>query len=242
MQSLGAFLQCYKEPLATYKCLESFRSFYPDSSIVLLSDNGYDYSEMAKHFHCIYIHSTENIVLSCHKKENQYQINHMKKLLNRINMAFQLCNEDYIMWLEDDVIINHKITDTFQYDMNGFCPNTILQKNFIALHHDYPFINDINKCRITGHGGSVFHKNKMVQYFNNTLLVDDLLSNYNKYMFDWNQDILFSVITVLNGGTIGSYEGHFDCNILNPYISVQHQYKRWYGVEVPDELKHLVKI
>jgi len=62
MQSLGAFLQCYKEPLATYKCLESFRSFYPDSSIVLLSDNGYDYSEMAKHFHCIYIHSNENIV------------------------------------------------------------------------------------------------------------------------------------------------------------------------------------
>ena len=37
---LAAIFQCYKNPLATYECLESFRRFYPDSQIVLLSDNG----------------------------------------------------------------------------------------------------------------------------------------------------------------------------------------------------------
>ena len=60
-QEFGAYLQCYKNPYATYKCLESFRTFYPDNTIVLLSDNGYDYTKMAEYFKCIYIHSNENI-------------------------------------------------------------------------------------------------------------------------------------------------------------------------------------
>ena len=59
-QTLGAFLQCHKNPYATYKCLESFRKHYPMSTIVLLSDNGCDYTEMAKHFDCIYIHEKEH--------------------------------------------------------------------------------------------------------------------------------------------------------------------------------------
>jgi len=41
MHSLGAFLQCYKCPMATYKCIESFRKNYSENTLVLLSDNGY---------------------------------------------------------------------------------------------------------------------------------------------------------------------------------------------------------
>jgi hypothetical protein len=53
-QTLGAMLQCYKNPYATYKCIESFRQHYPDSTIVIISDNGYDYTKLAEHFNCIY--------------------------------------------------------------------------------------------------------------------------------------------------------------------------------------------
>ena len=38
-QSLGAYFQCYKNPYATYKCLESFRKYYPHNTVVLLSNN-----------------------------------------------------------------------------------------------------------------------------------------------------------------------------------------------------------
>ena len=55
--NIGAYLQCYKNPYATFKCLESFRTHYPHGTIVLLSDNGYDYTNMARHFDCIYIHA-----------------------------------------------------------------------------------------------------------------------------------------------------------------------------------------
>jgi hypothetical protein len=60
MGEIGAYFQCYKQPYATYKVLESYRKYYPTETIVLLSDNGYNYEKMAKHFNCIYIHDTIN--------------------------------------------------------------------------------------------------------------------------------------------------------------------------------------
>lgn len=41
------------------------------------------------------------------------------------------------MWFEDDVIINNKITDNFNFDLNGFCPNNIPIK---ILKEKYNFI------------------------------------------------------------------------------------------------------
>lgn len=37
------------------------------------------------------------------------------------------------MWLEDDVHINNKITDTFNYHINEFSPNTISVDHLIKL-------------------------------------------------------------------------------------------------------------
>jgi hypothetical protein len=57
---VGAFFQCYKQPVATFHALSNFRKSYPTSTIVLLSDNGYNYTKMAEHFNAIYIHANEN--------------------------------------------------------------------------------------------------------------------------------------------------------------------------------------
>ena len=43
----GVFLQCYKQPFATYNAIRSVREHYPSCTIVILSDNGYDYTELA---------------------------------------------------------------------------------------------------------------------------------------------------------------------------------------------------
>ena len=125
VQEFGAYLQCYKNPFATFICLMSFRNFYPTSTIVLLSDNGYDYTEMAKYFQCIYIHSTESLLLIYRYVygDGKYEISF--KLIDRVVNAFKLCKEEYVMWLEDDVVINNMITDTFKYHINGFVQTII---------------------------------------------------------------------------------------------------------------------
>jgi hypothetical protein len=240
-QSFGAYLQCYKNPLATYKCLESFRYFYPNSTIVLLSDNGYDYTEMANHFHCTYIHENENIWLTHKNMDDGSHIINSKKLINRIQKAFSLISEEYVMWLEDDVSINSKITDTFRYDLNGFSPN---QFQIEELKKKYIFLDSNKIYKFNGHGGSVFHKENFLHYLKNEEVINDILLNWKKYKFpsDLGQDYFFSAIITLNRGTIGTYEGHYDWfNEKNIHICVQHQYKIWYNKEMPSELRYLYK-
>jgi hypothetical protein len=246
-QPFGVYLQCYKNPFATYKCLESLRRHYPDCTVILLSDNGYDYTNMAKFFNCIYIHETQNLPLIYKDIDTGSHINHAIQLIKRICNAFQLCKEEYIMWLEDDVVINKPITDTFKHSINGFCPNNIEQfKNNIELKEKYPYIDSNNVYKFTGHGGSVFHKQTLLNTFTKEDIVIDILLNWKNYGFptDICQDFLFSVLAILNGGTVGPYEGHCDGygNNIRNNINVQHQYKRWYDIELPNELKHLVKI
>ena len=243
MTPFGAYLQCHKQPLATFKCLESFRNFYPDSTIVLLSDNGYDYSEMAKVFKCIYIHENENIWLTHNNLEDGSHIVNSKKLIQRIQTAFSLIPEDYIMWLEDDVSINSVITDVFKYDLNGFSPNQFLDFQIEILKKKYTFL-DINKIyRFNGHGGSVFCKT-FLKYLQNEEVINDILINWKQYGCPSNlgQDYFFSLVITLNKGTIGTYEGHADCSgYKNDNIVVQHQYKVWYNKDLPKEMEYLIE-
>lgn len=238
---IGAYLQCHKNPYATYKCLEQFRRFYPSGTVVLLSDNGYNYVKMAEIFNCIYVHSDENLWLTYRELEGDGALTNSKKLVRRVYDAFKLIKEDYVMWLEDDVIINGRIIDEFRYDINGFCPNTLVTRQLCSTYkilvpgRQYPF---------SGHGGTVFHKSKTLSAFLREDIIDKVVPNWLKYdlPITLGQDYLFSILVTLNGGTIGPYEGHGERhdNQIDPRITVQHQYKYWYGTPMPDELKHLV--
>jgi len=99
---LGAFFQCYKQPYATYKCLESFRKIYPTEPIVLLSSNGHDYTNMANHFRCIYLHEEENISFIQERTEQAK----CARLIQRVVEAFSILSCDYVLWLEDDVHVH----------------------------------------------------------------------------------------------------------------------------------------
>jgi len=245
MQAFGAFLQCYKEPMATYKCLESFRNHYPNSTIILLSDNGYNYEYMAKHFNCIYIHSDENVPLCNKDFSNERYIENVNKIIKRFETAFRLIPEDFVMWLEDDVVINNKITDSFRYDINGFCPNRYNNSMIDGLNQTYDFITRGNLYRWSGHGGSVFNKSNLLRYFENKEIINDTLINWKKYNLtdDICHDFFISLLVNLNRGTIGIYNGHNDgYNGLDVTIDVQHQYKVWYKVPMSDEVGTLVAI
>jgi hypothetical protein len=244
-QPFGAYYQCHKNPYATYTCLESFRKIYPDSTIVLVSDNGYNYKKMAEHFNCIYIHSNGNVPFTYHSNlydNHNYILEQVNKLIQRFSYAMLLCKEEYIMWLEDDVSINSKIEDTFKYDINGYCPNSLSHKNIIDLKTKYIDL-DVNKnYRFSGHGGSVINIKKMLFYFMNTDLITDIIMNWRQYYFSNDvavNDFFFSLIVNIQGGTVGPYIGHMDCYYKNEDIPVQHQYKVFYNTPLPDHLQHL---
>jgi len=237
-QSLGAYFQCYKNPFSTYKCLESFRKFYPDSTIVLLSNDGYDYSEMAKYFNCIYIHEYESATFVYYITNDDTYIINTNKLVDRVKKVFNVIKEDYIIWLEDDVSVNNLIQDTFKFDINGFSPNKIPIEE---LQKKYTFLNNNTEYKFSGHGGSVFNKKSCLNYLNNKEIIDDVLVNWKKY-FCYNfiaHDLFLSIIVTLNNGIIGSYNGHYDSFYHNQNIIIQHQYKYYYDQPIPENIKHL---
>lgn len=247
-QPFGALFQCYKNPYATYKCLESFRKYYPDNTIVLVSDNGYDYTKMAKYFKCEYVHCKDKSAGILHNKEDiikgvhiDYWNTYTKRTLNLISMI----KEDYVMFLEDDNKINKPITDVFLYDLNGFCPNRLPKHLIKNLSSDYPILNIDNEYKFSGHGGSICRKEKLVEYLLDEKMSNSILQNWiNLGMDNYPQDLFISLLIHLHGGTIGPYQGHEDCSQdldASSHICVQHQYKKYYGVPVPEELKHLVE-
>jgi Zn-finger protein len=243
-QSIGAYYQCHKNPFATFICLSSFRTYYPESTIVLISDNGYDYSEMAKLFHCIYIHDNMSARYIYKKTDviEGHHIQNMYRLIERVRNAFLLVKEDYVMWLEDDVVIRNLIRDDLKYDLNGFCPNTFSQSTITKLKENYPYLEE-REYRFSGHGGSIFQKKSLLESFGNETVIHDLLQRWLEYGFDeLCQDVFFSLVLILNKKTVGPYVGHGDSCFENTNLIVQHQYKVFYGISMPDQLKHLVKI
>ena len=183
----GAFLTVYKNPLATYKCLESFRKFYPNNTIVLISDNGYNYTEMAKLFNCIYTHCNEQLWLIYHDTEdikkgiNGKQLQWVNKLLERIYNGFSQIKEDYFIWLEDDVVINRRLNDPLICDINGYNPNSYWLSMLEKMKQKYPII-DINK-RYTwsGGGASIFNKKNIMKYMENKDIINDVVINWSNY-------------------------------------------------------------
>ena len=246
----GAYFQCYKNPFATYKVLESFRKFYPSCSIVLCSDNGYDYTKMAEYFNCIYYHRAKNMWLiyeDCAEIDKGANGNHIpwaKELLQHMKTVFSLVKEDYILWLEDDLGINHMLLDPFSNDINGFNPNKFTEDIKKALSIHYPHIDPFSTYTWSGGGGSIFNKHTMLDCLNNETIINDILIHWRGYNLTSNIvcDYLLSLLVLLNKGTIGPLNGVRDGprDYIDMSITIQHQYKHYYGHDMPNELSYLV--
>tara|TARA_B110000091_G_scaffold214534_1_gene268808 strand:+ start:4714 stop:5442 length:729 start_codon:yes stop_codon:yes gene_type:complete len=234
----------------------------------MVSNNGYDYTEMANYFNAKY-YFEDNILFNRMqlKKEdfdkacleyNQDTLTDIYKTtwLDNLIIKFKyICNQlsgDYIIYLEDDVKINGRITTDIHYDLNGFCPNKLGWNQQIELFNtlkiQYRRLN-LDNMQYTGHGGSIYKKEFLKQTIENKELIEDMRENFHKYHLDCNltytepcQDYCISFLFFLNGGTIGPLSGHIDCSSDNTTATIQHQYKKYYNAErsYPD-LLHTIK-
>lgn len=259
MSDLDAIYFCHTHPLATYKSLEAFKKYHPTSKVYLISDNGYNYTEMAKHFDCEYIFSNENINTNFtyykQSKISAYDtISLFTKYCSMYEHVFTKSDKKYIIKLEDDVLVQGVIdTSTFKSAIIGRV-NTPYQvripKTFIdtwyTYHTTYP---KPEVMHYTGHGGSIFNREEFLICLGNTKIVEQVINVYistnilGGYLID---DILFSMFCIVNGYTLQDNPTQMEVNSekntnKNPedYI-ILHEVKENYNKPLPDELKHLV--
>jgi hypothetical protein len=97
----------------------------------------------------------------------------------------------------------------------------------------------------SGHGGSIFNRERMLQNLQRMSVVDDILDTWQQTYsvalpINIGTDCFLSLLTILCNGTVGTYKGYGDCAFLNTSLDVQHQYKVHYGCHMPEVLAHLV--
>jgi hypothetical protein len=237
--SLAGYLVCYKNPYATYQCLQSFRAWYPATTLVVASDNGYDYENMAAHFGAVYIHETESVNCSFSQCDVERRKEIIRQLLRRHARALEAVTEPYLMWLEDDVRVNSPVTATLQSDMNGFNPNQLphdTRQAFIQTFH----LPDHGSLTRTGHGGTIYKTQHLRDSLANLEMHERVLRFYEHTPLEWCMDTFLSLLICATHGSISSYEGHGDGHeAVDPSLVVQHQFKRYYNQPLPVELAHL---
>ena len=250
--SIGATYQCYKQPKAMLFALSSFRKFYPNSSVNLISDNGYDYSHVAKHFNCTYQHLDKHsgsIVSSTIFSDKIQIISWLSRLIETAKNS----KEDYLIILEDDVWVLNKVS-LVKYDLNGInIYEYKLGKNITSFlkTKNNAIPKNMKKYFYGGCGGAIISKKFILDNFSDISNIEKVITELEYYREKiytkiYTTDYWLTVLVLYFNGTIGQYPGfcetwHSDYyyrRYISKNIEILHQYKNYYNKNLSsDEIK-----
>lgn len=253
---IDAFYICHKQPYATYMVLKKFRMFYPNSKIFLFSNNGYDYTEMAKEFNCEYNHLKKEIAGVSHAYNmlsEKEMIDLFYYFLDICRYVYQKSSARFIIKLEDDLDIRGSIdVSNLKGAINGPTLHKLPMDIFNQFNNYYPeyklspIINDVF---FSGHGGCIFDRKKIVDCLMKKNIIEKIIDLYinlrilNGYLID---DVFFSILVIVCGYTIYTTEHQLELKYFfsqkdDPKYVVLHDYKEYYDQPMPKELEYLVK-
>ena len=166
---IGAYLQVYKNDGKAECTLKSFRKFYPDSPIYLVSDAGDDFSELANKYNCQYEHSGYNTGVD----KQGFDREKMLTWIGRFKRCCDYCNTEYILYLEDDVYVRSPIEIDKNWDIAGVYGEPAPQVIFDYISSKYQGCN-FNTKMYGACGGAIYKReiisnnyDKMVEFINN---------------------------------------------------------------------------
>ncbi len=208
MATLAAYYQCYKNEKAFGWTLASFRWFYPQNEIVLVSDGGDDFSEAARKFGCQYFPQKKldtkiNLVFNT--------IEALIEFVFRIKRYTEKVDAQYLLLLEDDVRVLNKITEKdLVSDINGCNYNEFFnQEHEWNLKQRNKSLDFGQQIFFGGCGGSVLNLKFFKLIFENE---EELVLDIREFWdgcgpLEVASDRCLSYLCLKNGGTIGQYPG-----------------------------------
>lgn len=97
----GAYLQVFKNDGKADFVLKNFRKHYPDVPVYLVSDKGDNFSDIADKYNCEYLHDNFNTGAD----PNGFNKEQTIKWIERVVKGNEYLNEQYMIYLEDDILI-----------------------------------------------------------------------------------------------------------------------------------------
>jgi hypothetical protein len=231
--SLSFFYQCYKQPLACRHAIESIRKFYKDAPIFLFNDGGDPVHEtIAKSFNNVYYEYCERE--STAENGNYPDSTFSTKIyFGRILKALKLTTTDFMLLMEDDVIILKTIdTSSIISDLNG--GHNMSHGDKINNYTKW-WRNNVELLH-SGFGGTIMRN----EFFRNILTDPGLSAHLDEFFTRLRpghagNDLLLTFITYVYGGKVGRYNGLCEKNwpeytkrITEGTIEVLHPCKEYY--------------
>jgi len=182
-KTIDAFFQCYDQVPAADKAFASYRSCYPDGKVIMINDGGDEaMKDVAAKYGAEYTYMS-NIGI-CHWKNPT-------EWIERFLDAVQRLESDYFVMQEEDVwhvrpVDHSKLT----YDICGTNPDARFPEELVRY---------TGKTHYAGSGGCFFRTS-----FFKALSKTDWRAHVQNISAEWlHADIVLSMITYMNGGTIG---------------------------------------
>jgi hypothetical protein len=250
---LDAIYFCQNHPLATYKTLEGFRKYHPLSKIFLISDNGYDYTEMANHFNCEYTHLNESIYAHYNSYKlipHEERYTKLKKYWNIYMSILDKSYAKYLIKLEDDVAIQGIIrTNSLTGFMNGTTLHKLPDYFFTHYFRDTPNAIVPNNIYFSGSGGCIFNCDQLRKCLENTEAFDKVIQSYiacNILGGVVVDDLTISILGTVLGYKIINNPNQMEIDTEKQIKDISkmvilHQVKEYYNKQLPSELSHLAK-
>jgi len=256
---LGAIFQCYNEPYATYKTIESFRRLYPDGHIVAINDGAPAelkpaFEAIAAHFDVDYTYEDRRSFSAEVGDGQEHARIHMDKkeqielYARRFAWSVSRLTEPHFVILEDDVLMLRKASpECWRYDINGCNPKVSFGRSAIAYLRQVRGCFDNatslpNPVYYGACGGCVLN----TEFFKKACLkIEDAMHDFCNVVptSQWAGDTFISFLCYSAGGMIGLnpefcetwYKGWFDRVVLGK-VAILHKIKIHYGAPFTTQL------
>ena len=217
MSNFSVHMQCYKNELAVEKCIESFRKWYPNEQFRLVSDNGSDFSELAKRYNLVFDYKSHNILPKGKfaNKEDVYIY------LERIYETCLLFDSEWIILFEDDVLTKGHIIEYPSTSVAGISNHS----------YSYPLLQHLNDNN-AGYGmcgGSIFKRKVFIECYERKNFDIKLLSKLDERVAIWT-DLPLTLLFQINEYEYSIWRGVDEptSGIYKIGSAFQHNYKEFY--------------
>ena len=207
----GVFYQVYKNKKAPEAVLKNFRKYFPDNPIVMISDGGEDFSDIAEKYDCSYFWK-ENIFGNEINGYDRhcYDATRTIEWWNRQKLVCDVCQKDYVMIVEDDVLFQGYFDIDQPFQLRGVKKSNKLTD---------PILREIAKCGYDGDyygmcGGSMYNARTLIEIYDN--VIEDIRQNHDRLL---SEELHFRPL------------GAVDCSITYHFNKRGHKYEAapWLG-------------
>lgn len=164
MKSLGAYYQAYRNRRATDFVLTKFRESFPLSPVLLISDGGDDFDDLALKHRTSYakLHN----IFGEGNVDSYYDSARVIESWRRHKMAVENAQTDYIMILEDDTLVQRRF-ELGDFDSKGVMVGNYLPQ--VAIDEIQACQGQVGNGQYGLCGGSVYKSKVLLSSYESTV-------------------------------------------------------------------------